>query len=105
MLFRSKISYRDVERVNTWSCFPGAHQAHAGLLAEEAGPVLGRHAVRVRWHGKESEPFCVEQRQLTLYHVGGGYLAEVVSSLRSEVGKVRLGRQSVVEGMWQGACT
>jgi hypothetical protein len=86
----SKISYGDGQQVNTWGCAPGAHQAHGEFLSEEAGPVLGRHAVAVGWHGSEPEPFIVEQRQLTVYNVPGGQLVQFASRLASRVGKVRL---------------
>jgi hypothetical protein len=86
----SKISYGDSQQVNTWGCSPGAHQAHEGFLSQEAGPVLGRHAARVCWHGREAAPFAVEHRELTVYHVPGGQLVAFASRLHSQAGNVRL---------------
>lgn len=86
----SRISYGDVKGVNTWGAGGDHCQSHEGFLAEEAGPVLGRHRVAVDWHGQGNQVFAKEQRELTAYHVPGGVLVEFASRLSSAVGKVRL---------------
>lgn len=86
----SRISYGDGKRVNTWGCEGDHHQSHEKFLAEEVGPVLGRHAVAVDWHGQGKEVFAAERRELTVYSLPGGLLVEFASRLSSTVGKVKL---------------
>jgi len=86
----NRISYGDNRRVDIWHCGGGAHQSHEGFLAEEAGPVMGRHTVKVDWHGPGERVFATEEREMTVYHVPGGQLVEFASRLSSTVGKVRL---------------
>ncbi len=75
---------------DTWHCSGDAHQSHQEFLAEEAGPVLGRHTVVVGWHGHGGEMFAREQRQMTVYHTSGGQLVEFASRLESLGGTIRL---------------
>jgi len=77
-------------RCDTWHCKPGAYQSHEGFLAQEAGPVMGRHLVAVDWHGQKGEVFAREQREMTVYHIPGGILVEFASRLKSAGGKVIL---------------
>ncbi len=88
----SKISYGDSTRANTWAGAASGHEQHRAFLAEEAGPVLGRHRVAVDWVGPDAEPanFAVEKRQMTAYCVSGGTLVEFASRLSSKAGKVKL---------------
>lgn len=86
----SRVSYGQNQRVDTWGCGGGAHQSHEGFLAQEAGPVLARHAVAVDWHGPGPALFAKEKRELTVYGVPGGQLVEFASRLSSTVGKVKL---------------
>lgn len=86
----NRISYGDVPRVDLWGCRPGAHQSHDGFSREEAGPVLGRHTVKVGWRGPDDKLFATEVREMTVYHVPGGQLVEFASRLSSAVGKVKL---------------
>jgi hypothetical protein len=76
---------------DTWHAKPGdTHQSHAGFAVVEAGPVLGRHRVRVDWHGPKNEVFAKEERELTVYKVPGGTLVELVTRLKTAGGKVKL---------------
>lgn len=86
----NRITYGEGIKVDTWHCGGDAHQSHEGFLAQEAGPVLGRHLVAVDWHGKGKQVFAKEQRELTVYRVHGGHLVEFASHLVSTVGKVKL---------------
>src|SRR5581483_6029743 len=60
------------------------------LGPREAGPVLGRHRVRVNWHGEKKEKFAEEERELTVYRIPGGQLVEFASLLRPTAGPVHL---------------
>ncbi len=77
-------------RCDTWHCGGNAFQSHEGFLAQEAGPVMGRHLVAVDWHGQKGEVFAREQRELTVYHVPDGMLVEFASRLKTTGGKVVL---------------
>ena len=85
----NKITY-DGGKADTWHCGGDAHLSHEGFLAQEAGPVLGRHAVAVDWHGVGKKVFAKERRELGAYHVPGGYLIEFASRLVATDGKVQL---------------
>ena len=76
-------------RCDIWHC-SNAHQSHEGVLAQEAGPVLGRHRVAVHWHGAKKHLFLKEQRELTVYRVPGGRLIEFASRLVPVEGPVKL---------------
>ena len=86
----NRISYGDDVKVDIWHCKNDTHQSHEGSLAEESGPVLGRHTVAVDWHGEGSAVFASENRQMTVYNVPGGQMIEFASRLSSKVGKVKL---------------
>lgn len=75
---------------DTWHCKPGAYQSHEGFLAQEAGPVMGRHLLAVDWHGQQGETFAHEQRELTVYRLPAGILVEFASRLKTAGGKVLL---------------
>jgi hypothetical protein len=86
----NRISYADAARVDTWHCGGDAFQSHQGFLAQESGPVLGRHRVHVDWHGQGKKVFASEEREMTAYHLPGGQLVEFASRLRSTAGAVKL---------------
>ncbi len=75
-------------KCDIWHC-KGAHQSHEGVIAEEGGPVLGRHTVAVDWHAGD-KVFANEKRELTVYNTPGGRLIEFASRLSSPGGKVKL---------------
>lgn len=85
----NRIKYGDQE-ADIWHCNRGEHQSHRETMAEETGPVLGRHRLIVDWHGRDDQVFAVEERELTAYNVPGGLMIEFASLLKSKVGKVRL---------------
>jgi len=76
-------------KADTWSG-RNTPQTHAGYLAREAGPVLGRHCVAVDWRGADGEPYLKEQRELAAYHVPGGTLVEFCSRSATTGGPVKL---------------
>jgi len=86
----NRINYGDVPRVDLWGCRPGAHQSHQEFSSEQSGPVLGRHTVKVGWHGPDDKLFASETREMTVYNVPEGQLVEFASLLSSTVGKVKL---------------
>jgi len=73
-------------RAGNWGCGT-SWLAHAGLLAQEAGPVLGRHQVAVDWHGGKTV-FAKERRELCAFIVPGGTLIEWTTRLATTGGKV-----------------
>jgi hypothetical protein len=81
----------DGGKADTWHCSGDAHLSHDGLLASEAGPVLGRHTVAVGWHGTGKKVFANEKRELAVYNVAGGHLIQFASRVASAGGKVKLG--------------
>jgi hypothetical protein len=85
----NRVTYGDGKKADVWHCSGDAHQSHEGILAAEAGPVLGRHRVAVDWHGVAKEVFAQEQRELAVYSLPGGWLVEFASRVRSQ-GPVRL---------------
>lgn len=76
-------------KADTWGCGGNANQLHQRFLAEEAGPVLGRHVAEIAWRSGEKVFLC-EHRELTAYNTTGGTLLEFVSRLTTAGGKVVL---------------
>jgi methane monooxygenase PmoA-like len=85
----NRITYGDGKKADTWHCIDGAFQQHERFIASEQGPVLARHRVEIRWHGKDAA-FATEERELTVYNIPGGHLIEFASRLRSISGRVRI---------------
>ena len=69
------------QQADVWHCNNGENQEHAEVLAEEAGPVLGRHRVKINWRGRDKQVFAIENRELTAYNTPGGVLVEFASVL------------------------
>lgn len=87
----NRISYDEGnKKADTWHCTSDAHLSHEGFVSEDAGPVVGRHRVKVDWHGPGKEVFAAEEREFTVYNVPGGTLIEFASRLRTKAGPVRL---------------
>ena len=84
-----QVTYGEGKRADTWSG-RNTPETHAGFLAEEAGPVLGRHLVAVDWQGSDKQPYLKEQRELTVYKTPGGTLIEFASQLATTGGKIKL---------------
>ena len=78
------------QTVDIWHCTDKTYQSHDKILAEEVGPVLGRHRVQIGWHGKNKELFATEERELTVYNTPGGRLVEFTSRLTPVKGTVKL---------------
>jgi len=89
----NKIAYGEGLKLkaDTWHAMPGdTHQEHDKILFQEAGFVLGRHRVQIKWCGAKSDVFAIEERELTVYDIVGGTLVEFASRLKTTGGKVRL---------------
>jgi hypothetical protein len=80
----------DKNTVDTWHCRGDAHQAHVAFEQVEAGPVLGRHRVRIEWNGVGKKTFASERREVTAYATPGGTLLSFVSELTPTAGPVKL---------------
>jgi len=74
---------------NTWSG-RNTPETHSGFLAQEAGPVLGRHLVQVDWRGGDGKPYLQEKRELAVVNTPGGTLVEFTSRCATTGGKVTL---------------
>ena len=85
-----RITYNNgKDHCNIWEC-PDAFQSHEGVISHEAGPVLGRHLLKIDWHAEKTGVFAHEEREMTAYHVPGGTLIDFVSTLRAADGPVHL---------------
>lgn len=85
----NKVSYGD-KKADVWHCTGDAYQSADGTSERTAGTVLGRHRVRVGWHGPGQETFAEEERELTAFRSFNGHLIEFASVVRTRVGPVRL---------------
>ena len=47
------------DTVDIWHCKKDTHQAHAGFLGKEEGPVLGRQRVAIDWNGTKKQTFAI----------------------------------------------
>ena len=86
----NKTTYGDGQRVDIWHCSGDTHQAHAGILDESVGNVLGRHVVAIDWNGVGKETFAKEQRELTVYNVPDGRMIDFASVVRTVDGPIQL---------------
>ncbi len=83
------VTYGDGQKADTWSG-RNTPQTHAGSLATEAGPVLGRHLAAVEWRGRNNQVYLNERRELAVYQIPGGTLVEFASRLTTAGGKIKL---------------
>jgi hypothetical protein len=87
----NRVSYEeDKKRPDVWHCTGDAHQSHQAVISSDAGPVLGRHRLKLGWHGPGKELFAEELRELTVYHLPGGHLVAFASRLASRAGAIKL---------------
>jgi hypothetical protein len=86
----NKISYGAGKTADTWHCNKGESQTHEGFVAEEAGPILGRHTVKIAWRGQDGKIFANELREISVYRQGEGITLEFASRLTSDVGEIKL---------------
>ena len=86
----NRISYGEGKTADLWHCTDGAYQEHDRFLSSEAGPVLARQRMVIRWHGQDKKPFAEEERELTVYNVAAGRLIEFASRMKSVAGPVKL---------------
>jgi hypothetical protein len=84
-----KVTYGGTQKVNIWEC-PNAYQADAGTVFAEAGPVVGRHRVKIDWHGKGKDIFAAEQREVMFINTPGGILVDWSTRLETTDGPVLL---------------
>jgi hypothetical protein len=80
----------DGGKTDTWGCGGNASQTHEKFLAQETGPVMGRHLVSIAWRDGKGKAFLTEQRELTAYNTPGGTLIGFASRLTTTGGKVKL---------------
>jgi hypothetical protein len=85
----NRVSYNG-KAADVWHCRNGESQQHVTFLSEEAGPVLGRHRVKIEWRGRNDDVFAIEERELTAYNTPGGTLIEFASLVVPTVGDVKL---------------
>jgi hypothetical protein len=86
----NKITYGDNQPADVWHCRHGESQQHVAFLHEEAGPVLGRHRVRIEWRGRKDDIFAIEEREMTAYNTTGGTLIDFASRVTTTGGDVKL---------------
>ncbi|RUL87741.1 DUF6807 family protein [Tautonia sociabilis] len=87
----NRVSYGDGKQADVWHARGKAYQSHEESVLEEAGPVVGRHRVRIDWHGQEGEVFAEETREVTAYAVAGkGFAIDFASRVETTAGPVRL---------------
>lgn len=87
----NRIQYAEgKKKADTWHCNNGEFQSHEQFVGEDAGPVLGRHRLRIDWHGQDGIVFAQEERELSAYQLAGGTMIDFASRLTSTVGKVKL---------------
>jgi hypothetical protein len=86
----NRISYGDGQTADIWHCRKGEAQVHRQVLAQEAGPVLGRHRLAIDWIGQDGQIFAREQREIAAYHLPQGMAVEFVSQLESAGKPVKL---------------
>jgi hypothetical protein len=92
----NKIVYDGKKKADVWHCRGKEFLNHEEVEVEELGPVLGRHTVKVGWHGQEGEKFAEEDREMTVYRPQTkdgkpvGMLIEFASILRTEDGPIKL---------------
>ena len=83
------VTYGGGQKANTWAG-QTTPQTHAGFLAEEAGPVLGRHLAAVEWRGSKDDVYLNEKRELAVFNTAGGALVEFTTRMTTTGGPVRL---------------
>lgn len=86
----NKITYGDGKKADVWHCSGDAYQSHEKFLAQEHGPVLGRHRLEIAWHGMGKEVFAIEERELTAYQVPGGQLIEFAARVKPTLPPLKL---------------
>jgi hypothetical protein len=86
----NKVTYDGNQPADVWHCRNGESQQHVAFLGEEAGPVLGRHRVKIEWRGRKDDVFAIEERELTAYNMPGGTLIEFASRVETTSGEVKL---------------
>ncbi|MFM8219461.1 MAG: DUF6807 family protein [Planctomycetaceae bacterium] len=86
----NKIRYGTDQGADTWHCNKGEFQSTEGIVAREAGPVVGGHRLHVAWHGRDGAVFADELRELTAWNTPRGVLIEIASRLTSRVGPIEL---------------
>jgi hypothetical protein len=86
----NRIRYGDGLKADVWHAAGRAFQTHLATELREAGPWLGRHRVRIGWHGQYGEPFATETRELTVYTTPEGHLIDFVSRVDTLAGPIEL---------------
>ncbi|MCC7084694.1 MAG: PmoA family protein [Pirellulales bacterium] len=85
-----KVTYDGDKVCDVWHCRDGAYQRHEKVISSEAGPVLARQRSAISWHGRASELFANEERELTVYHVPDGTLIDFASRVAPLSGTMKV---------------
>jgi len=89
----NRISYtQDGEKrtADIWHCKKGESQVHHKFVETIAGPVFARQTLEINWNGTDGKTFAKELRQLSVYHVDGAQVVDVVSKLESKAEDLKL---------------
>lgn len=86
----NRVAYGDGKHADVWHAKGDAHQSHEGFDQTVAGPVIGRHDLKIDWHGEKGEVFAREKRELATYAVPDGTLIDFTSRLEPIIAPVKL---------------
>lgn len=73
---------KTAKNVDIWHC-PVAYQLDGGTVSAEGGPVVGRHCVKIEWHGQGTDLFANELREVSIIDTPGGMLMDWASRLEA----------------------
>jgi hypothetical protein len=86
----NKVTYDGNKPADVWHCRNGESQQHVAAVSEEAGPVLGRHRLKIQWRGRKDDVFAIEHRELTAYATPRGTLIDFASRVETTGGEIKL---------------
>jgi hypothetical protein len=86
----NRIAYEPKKTADIWHGNKNEFASFEGVVSEAAGPFVGRHRIKIDWHGQDGEVFAKEERELSAYAITGGHMIDFVSLLKTDKPKVRL---------------
>jgi hypothetical protein len=86
----NKVTYTPNKTADIWHGTDNVFSQQEKVLEREAGPVLGREADLISWHGKDGAAFADEQREVTVYAVQGGTMIDWSTLVSTKLTQVRL---------------
>ncbi len=86
----NKVSYGDKKVADVWHGTKNEFISDEGVIASDAGNLLGAQRLAIDWHGQDEKAFAKEQRELTVYNITGGTLIDFVSTVKTDLPKVHL---------------